>query len=214
MRVFFIFLSLRTLTMPEVSLEFNEEGKQLFAAITSRNVSKLMAIFLDGEPISVPRVQNAITDGRAVITGNFTIKEGKLLAQRLNAGALPVPIALISQQTVGASLGSASIAASLKAGLIGFALVAFFMLVYYRFAGLIAVFALCIYAAIVLALFKLIPVTLTLSGIGGVIFSVGVVVSLFSAITVTRVFLRIAALHVKGKGWYGTKVTSHASRNT
>lgn len=266
---------------PEVSLEFNAEGRQLFSDITTRNINKLVAIFLDGGPISVPRVQAAITDGRAIITGNFTIQEAKLLAQRLNAGALPVPIMLISQQTIGATLGEISVRASLKAALIGFAFVALFMIIWYRLAGVLAVLALLVYCALVLALFKLIPVTLTLSGIGGFILSigmavdanvlqferlkeelragkplqsaiedafkrawpsirdshlttlfgalilfwfstslvkgfgltlsVGVIASLFSAITVTRVFLRIAAPHIQKSGWYGTKIRSKSS---
>ncbi|NUM25330.1 MAG: protein translocase subunit SecD [Candidatus Buchananbacteria bacterium] len=162
--------------IPQVLLEFNDEGKNLFAEITKKNIGKPVAIFLDGEAISVPTVQNAITDGRAVISGNFKINEAKLLAQRLNAGALPVPIQLISQQTIGASLGNQSVQKSLNAGIIGLIAVALFMIVYYRLPGITAVLSLLFYAVIILAVFKLVPVTLTLSGIAGFILSLGMAV--------------------------------------
>lgn len=161
---------------PQVVLQFNAEGTKLFADITSRNVGKLVAIFLDGQPISIPRVQTAITDGNAVINGSFNFQEAKLLAQRLNAGALPVPIMLLSQETVGASLGQDSLAKSLKAGLIGFFVVVAFMLLYYRLPGLLASIALAIYTAITLAVFKLWPITMSLSGIAGIILSIGMAV--------------------------------------
>ncbi|HTM68109.1 MAG TPA: protein translocase subunit SecD [Candidatus Binatia bacterium] len=165
-----------TTNEPQVSLEFNDEGKKLFGEITERNVGKPVGIFLDGQPISVPTVQEPIREGRAVISGNFTIKEAKDLVRRLNAGALPVPISLESQQSVGASLGRESLDMSLKAGLIGFLIVALFMLLYYRLPGLIAIAALGLYTAMNLALYKLIPVTLSLSGIAGFILSVGMAV--------------------------------------
>lgn len=161
---------------PEVGLEFNDEGKDLFAEITTRNVGQPVAIFLDGYPISVPNVQEPIKEGRAVITGRFNIKEAKELVERLNAGALPVPINLISQQTVGASLGRESIDKSLFAGLIGLLAVALFMILYYRLPGLLSVIALAIYIAIVLTIFKAAPVTLTLAGVAGFILSIGMAV--------------------------------------
>jgi len=161
---------------PEVGLEFNDEGKKLFGEITERNVGKNVAIFLDSQPISIPRVQEPIKEGKAVINGSFTVPEAKLLAQRLNAGALPVPINLISQETIGAALGQESVAKSLIAGLIGFLAVAIFMILYYRLPGLLSAIALVFYAAIVLAIFKLIPVTLTLAGIAGFVLSVGMAV--------------------------------------
>jgi protein-export membrane protein SecD len=161
---------------PEVGLEFNDEGKKLFGEITERNVGKNVAIFLDSQPISIPRVQEPIKEGKAVISGSFTIPEAKLLAQRLNAGALPVPINLISQETVGAALGQESVTKSLMAGLIGFLAVVIFMILYYRLPGLLSAIALIFYAAIVLAVFKLIPVTLTLAGIAGFVLSVGMAV--------------------------------------
>ena len=161
---------------PEVQLQFDGEGKDLFGEITSRNVGKKVAIYLDGMPISIPVVNEPITDGKAIISGNFSIDEAKLLVQRLNAGALPVPINLISQQTVDASLGKDSIQKSLIAGLLGLVLLSIFMIIYYRMQGVIAVVALFIYSCIVLSLFKFIPITLTLSGIAGFILSIGIAV--------------------------------------
>jgi protein-export membrane protein SecD len=161
---------------PEVSLEFNDEGSKLFEEITDRNVGQQVAIFLDGYAISAPTVNEKITGGKAVISGQFTAQEAKLLAQRLNTGALPVPINLVSQQTVGATLGQQSVDNSVKAGLVGLILVALFMIIFYRFPGLLAVGALFIYGLISLAIFKLWPVTLTLSGIAGFILSIGMAV--------------------------------------
>ena len=142
---------------PEVALEFDEEGSKMFEAITERNINKQVAIFLDGYPISVPTVSQKITGGEAVISGKFDITEARLLVQRLNTGALPVPITLVGQQTVGASLGQQSIDNSLKAGLVGFLLVALFMIFYYRLPGLISVVCLGIYVMAVLAIFKVMP---------------------------------------------------------
>jgi protein-export membrane protein SecD len=161
---------------PQVGLEFNDNGKKLFAEITQRNVGKPVAIFLDNQPLSVPTVNEPILDGSAVITGKFTIQEAKLLSRRLNAGALPVPITLESQSTVGASLGKDSLDKSLFAGIIGFLIIAAFMLLYYRLPGIVAIVALLLYTGINLALYKLIPVTLTLSGIAGFILSIGMAV--------------------------------------
>jgi len=160
----------------QVSLQFNDEGTKLFGEITTRNTNKPVAIFLDGEPISVPRVNEPITSGSAVITGGFTWAEAKLMAQRLNSGALPVPVELISQQKVDATLGADSLTKSVKAGLIGFLAVIVFMVLYYRLPGVLAVFALLLYATLSLAIFKSVGVTLTLSGIAGFILSVGMAV--------------------------------------
>lgn len=157
----------------QVSLQFNSEGKELFKQITTRNVGKPVAIYLDGQPITVPTVQQPITDGRAVITGNFDLAEARLLSQRLNTGALPVPVNLISQQTIGASLGAESLAKSLKAGIVALLLVMIFIIVYYRLPGVMAVIALLVYLAINLAIFKFMNITLTLAGIAGFIMSVG-----------------------------------------
>jgi len=160
----------------QVALQFDDEGAKLFAELTKRNVGKPVAIFLDGNAISQPTVDQEIIGGQAVITGNFSVEEAKTLARRLQAGALPVPIKLIAQQTVGPVLGMDSLARSLKAGLIGFGLVALFMIALYRLPGLISIVALVLYAAISCAFFKLIPVTLTLAGIAGFILSIGIAV--------------------------------------
>ena len=139
---------------PEVALVFNKEGAALFEEITGRNVGKPVGIFLDGEAISSPTVNQKISGGEAVISGNFNIVEAKTLSQRLNAGALPVPITLVSQQTVGASLGKVSIAKSLQAGLWGILLVAIFMIAFYRLPGFVSVIALFVYGLVLLAVFK------------------------------------------------------------
>jgi len=161
---------------PNVSLEFDSEGKDLFAAITKRNLQKPVAIFLDGSPISIPTVQEEILDGKAVISGNFNLTEAKVLAQRLTAGALPVPIELINQQTIGPALGKISLQRSLIAGLLGLLIVSLFMIFYYRLPGLIAVLALIIYTLITLAIFEIGSITLSLAGIAGFILSVGMAV--------------------------------------
>ncbi|MBT6254348.1 protein translocase subunit SecD [Candidatus Uhrbacteria bacterium] len=161
---------------PYVTLVFDSEGGKMFGDMTGELIGQQIAIFLDGEVISSPVVQAKITGGEAIITGIGDIDEAKLLAQRLNAGALPVPIDLISQQTVGPTLGAISLERSLNAGLIGLVLVALFMILYYRLPGLLSVLALAGYAAIVLAIFKLLPVTLTLAGLAGFILSIGMAV--------------------------------------
>ena len=163
--------------IPIVSLKWNDEGAKLFEELTRKNVGKLIAIYLDGAPISTPVVNEAITNGEAVISGGqMTPQDAKLLATRLNSGALPVPIKLISQQTIGASLGSESLAKSLKAGLWSLLFVAIYMIVFYRLPGVVSVIALAIYALIVLAAYKVMPVTLTLAGIAGFILSLGMAV--------------------------------------
>ncbi len=161
---------------PYIVLQFNEHGTELFGALTKDNVGKVIGIFLDGQAITTPVVQEPIYGGEASITGNFTIAEAKVLAQRLNAGALPVPIAVISQQTIGPALGSASLDLSIRAGLLGFLLVALFVIGYYRLPGVVAVVALGAYTLINIALFKILGVTITLSGIAGFIFSLGIAI--------------------------------------
>lgn len=166
----------QTTYKPQIGLEFNDEGAKLFADITSRNVGKRVAIYLDGTPITTPVVQEAITGGKAQITGTFTDEEAKQLVQRLNSGALPVPITLIVQQSIGASLGKLSLTESLKAGMYGFLAILLFMIILYRFPGFFASLSLIIYVLFVLAIFKLIPVTLTLAGIAGFLLSMGMAV--------------------------------------
>ncbi len=159
-----------------VLLQFNDEGSKIFEDLTSRNVGKPLAIYIDGLPISAPIVQETISGGKAQITGNFTIEEARALARNLNAGALPVPIKLVSQQSVGPTLGKISLEKSLKAGILGFLAIILFMIFFYRLPGILSALALGIYAVVVLSLFKLIPVTLTLAGIGGVILSIGMAI--------------------------------------
>ncbi len=160
----------------EVSLEFNKEGAKLFGEITGRNINKPVAIFLDNYPLSIPVVREKIISGQAVISGSFKLDEAKELARRLSAGALPVPIQLIGQQNIGPSLGKISVDKSVIAGLLGFLLVTIFMIGFYKWRGVLAIMALSIYALIVLALYKLIPVTLTLAGVAGFIISLGMAV--------------------------------------
>ena len=161
---------------PTVILQFNDEGAKLFEEITARNIGKPLAIYLDYQLLSAPIVQDKISGGSAQITGRFTVQEAQMIARNLNAGALPLPIALVSQQSVGATLGSESLQLSLKAGLLGFLGVLLFMLVFYRFLGFFSVVSLLLYAVFILALFKLIPVTLTLAGIAGFVLSLGMAV--------------------------------------
>jgi len=161
---------------PKVLLEFNKKGAELFKQITQRNVGKRVAIYIDNILISAPVVKEPILTGKAEITGKFTLKEAKELVRNLNAGALPVPIKLISQTTVGPTLGAISLQKSLKSALFGFLAVAIFMILFYRLSGFFAVLALCVYGTLLLTLFKIIPVTLTLAGIGGAILSVGMAV--------------------------------------
>jgi protein-export membrane protein SecD len=161
---------------PAVQLTFNDEGKVLFGEITERNLNQPVGIFLDDAPISTPVVQAVIPDGVATITGTFTLQEAKDLAQRLNAGALPVPVSLITQQNVGASLGTESVQKSIIAGVIGLLAVIIFMILFYRLPGLLSVFALTIYTLVTFAIFKLFSVTLTLAGVAGFIFSIGIAV--------------------------------------
>lgn len=161
---------------PRVSLLFDDTGTKLFAELTKANVGKSVAIFLDGAIVSAPVVNEEIPDGTAVISGRFTPSEAKTLVGRLNSGALPVPISLLSTQTIGATLGDKALAAGVKAAIVGFLLVALFLILWYRLPGLVAAVSLCIFIVIILALFKLIPVTLTAAGIAGFIISIGIAV--------------------------------------
>lgn len=165
-----------TTSEPQVSLQFNPEGADLFSQITQRSIGQPVGIFLDGSLISSPVVREAITTGSAVISGNFTVAEAKQLRERLNAGALPVPITIISQQTIGPTLGQAAVQKSLYAGVLGVLLIVGYLLVMYRWPGVLASLTLVVYGLTVLTLFKLIPVTLTLAGISGFIFSLGIAV--------------------------------------
>ncbi|MDO8687157.1 MAG: protein translocase subunit SecD [Dehalococcoidales bacterium] len=159
---------------PEVTFEWNTEGANLFQQITERNLNKPLGIFLDNQLVSAPTVQGVISN-RGVITGPV-LAEARTLAIQLNSGTLNVPLTVIQQKDVDATLGADSLSKSLRAGLIGIAMVVFFMIAYYRWLGALATIALFVYGAIVLAIFKLIPVTLTTAGIAGFIISVGMAV--------------------------------------
>ena len=163
-----------------VSLQFNSEGSDLFAKITRENVGRRLAIFLDGDVKSSPNIKEEIRGGNAVISGGFVgsegVKEAKRLVNNLNLGALPVPIKLISTQTIGASLGRDAVEASTKAGVVAFIVIAIFLVLFYRLPGLLAVIALVMYTVMNLALFKFIPVTLTAAGIAAFILSLGMAV--------------------------------------
>lgn len=159
-----------------VVFELTEEGTKLFADYTSRHVGDLLGIVLDKHLISAPRIQEAITQGQGSITGDFTIEEANKLAVQLRYGSLPIPLKVVESKTVGPTLGEDSLQKSMTAGLVGFFVVILYMALYYRVLGLIADIALVIYAIITFALFRLIPVTLTLPGIAGFILSIGVAV--------------------------------------
>ncbi len=161
---------------PIVLLHFDEEGAKMFEEVTTQNVGKQLAIFLDGDIISSPVIQEPIAGGTATITGRFTPVEGRDLVQNLNFGALPVPIELSGSNSVGPTLGAAAYQAGLFAGVIGFALVALFMILWYRLPGLVAVFALVTYSFITIGLIEFVPITLTASGIAGFVLSIGMAV--------------------------------------
>jgi protein-export membrane protein SecD len=155
---------------------FNKEGGEIFAKLTGENVGKIIGIFLDGTPISLPVVNDAIKDGKAVITGTFGIEEARSLARNLNYGALPVKVELVGTQSIGASLGTNALNASVLAGIWGFIIVALFLILWYRLPGVIAVVSLAIYTIIMLVIFKFLPVVLTSAGLAGLILSIGMAV--------------------------------------
>jgi len=161
---------------PGISLQFTKEGGDKFEKITERNIGKPIPVILDNQIVTQPTVQGKITGGQAQITGNFTIDEAKELSIQLNAGALPVPISLIEERTIGATLGALSIKESVLAGTVGVVMVAIFMILAYGKLGIVADIGLFIFAVITLALYKLIPVTLTLPGIAGFMLSIGMAV--------------------------------------
>ena len=161
---------------PTIVLNYNKDGKELLSQITSENVGKTMAIFLDGILISDPVIREEIPNGQAVISGGFTPEEARDLVRNLNFGALPVPIELIQTQTIGATLGGETVENGITALLIGFAIIFIFLVSLYRLPGIIATAALVFYVFLMLLLFKLIPVTLTASGLAGFILSIGMAV--------------------------------------
>jgi preprotein translocase subunit SecD len=166
---------------PEVQLVFTNAGAKKFADITQRTVGKILAIALDNRLISTPNVNQAIVGGNAVIEGTFTLDEATQLSTELNAGALPVPLNILSSSVIEPTLGSSSLAKSLFAGILGFVIIVLFMVVLYRKLGFIASLALTLYTLFVLSIFKLSSITpygitLTLSGIAGFILSIGMAV--------------------------------------
>jgi preprotein translocase subunit SecD len=157
----------------EVAFELTTTGAGIFREYTRNNVGSVLAIVLDKEVISAPSIRTAIEDGRASITGNFTAESANQLAVQLRYGSLPIPLKVVESRQVGPSLGADSLNKSLTAGIIGFAIVILFMSLYYRLPGLVAVMAILSYAVITFALFRYIPVTLTLPGIAGLMLSTG-----------------------------------------
>lgn len=166
----------QTTRAPYISLEFNEEGSKAFEELTGRNVGKQLAVFLDGQVVEIATVNEKISGGSAMLTGKFTIKDAKELVSRFNAGALPAPIKLVKQSTIGATLGQEFLKKAIIAGAIGTAVVIFFMIVFYGGMGLIASLALIIYISLAMAGFKLIGVTMSLAAIAGFILSIGMAV--------------------------------------
>lgn len=162
--------------VPEVAIEFNDEGKKLFAQITEEHTGEQLAILLDGYPIMAPTINEPIYAGMAVISGGFTSEEAKQLSIQLSAGALPVPIDILEQRTIGASLGEIAVNQSVFAGMVGLGLVMLFMILIYRWSGVIACIALSLFALFTLALYKILGVTLTLPGIAGLILTIGMAV--------------------------------------
>ncbi len=165
-----------TSRQPLVSIEFNDEGNEIFEQVTSDNIGKELAIFLDGQLISNPVIQQAISGGIAQINGDFTAVEARDLVNNLNFGALPLPIELLSTQTVEASLGQETLMLGTQALLISLAAVSLFMILFYRLPGVVSVVALVFYSVTMLAVFKLIPVVITAAGIAGLILSIGMAV--------------------------------------
>jgi preprotein translocase subunit SecD len=160
----------------EISFVLSSEGGKIFSDFTSQNIGKYLGIVLDKRVISSPVIQNSITDGQGVIQGSFTLESANALAIQLRYGSLPIPLKVVTSQTVGPTLGQDSLRKSLIAGVIGMVVVILFMAFNYRLPGLLADLALIVYALLSFMLFKLIPVTLTLPGIAGFVLSVGVAV--------------------------------------
>ena len=159
-----------------VAFELTSDGSQIFKEYTTRNTGQILAIVLDNEVISAPRIETPITAGRGSISGNFTYESANNLSIQLQYGSLPVPLKVVQTETIGPTLGEDSLDKSLVAGIIGLVVVMLFMAIYYRLPGIIADLALLMYALVTLALYRWIPVTLTLPGIAGFVLSIGVAV--------------------------------------
>ncbi len=161
---------------PAVSLNFSDEGAKKFEELTEKNIGKPLAILLDNDLVSAPLVQEKISGGTAQISGSFSVDEAKSLSIQLNAGALPVPVNLVEERIVGATLGVDSIQKSIRAGIVGLSMVMLFMILTYGRLGIVASASLLIFGILTLALYKVIPITLTLPGIAGFLLSVGMAV--------------------------------------
>jgi preprotein translocase subunit SecD len=161
---------------PVIALEFNDEGRELFADITKNNVGKPLVIFLDETPVTWPTISTPILDGRAIISGEFSVDDAKSLAIQLNSGALPVPIRVLEQQNIEASLGEESVQQSVQAGMLGLLFVMVFMILLYGWLGFVADLSLLMYAILTIALYKVFGVVLTLPGIAGLILTIGMAV--------------------------------------
>ena len=158
---------------PVVVFEMTDEGGKIFADFTRNNIGKFLTLVLDGRVISSPRINSEIPNGEGVIEGNFTIEDANAMAVQLKYGSLPIPLRIVEYKKIGATLGEDSLKKSLIAGLIGLGLAALFMLIYYRVPGIVAVIAIIFYGAVTFAVYKLIPVTLSLSGIAGLLLTTG-----------------------------------------
>lgn len=181
---------------PQVGLKFNKKGAELFAAITKRNIGKPVGIFLDNMPLTTPTVQTEILDGSAVITGSFSTEDAKKLTIAINSGALPLPIKLVEQKSIGPTLGATEVRKSVYAGTIGLVMVLLFMMFYYGRMGFIASLGLIIYGLISMFIFKAIPLVLTLPGVAGFILSIGMAVD-----SNILIFERIKEEQRKGKSF-------------
>ena len=169
--------SVQVVTSPtgeyQVAFELTPEGSTIFREFTSQNVGRALAIVLDNQVISAPTINSPITDGQGVITGGFDYESANSLAVQLRYGSLPIPLKVVETRTIGPTLGQDSLEKSLQAGIIGFSIVILFMILYYRLPGFIASISITIYAIFAFALFRFIPVTLTLPGIAGFLLSTG-----------------------------------------
>jgi len=161
---------------PNILMELNDEGRDIFARVTEEHTGEMLGIFIDGGLLMAPVINTPILNGQATITGGFTLDEAQQLSIQLNAGALPVPITVLEQRTIGASLGNQAVEQSVRAGLVGLSMVVLFMILYYGVKGLLASFALIIYALLTLAVYKTLGITVTLPGIAGLLLSIGMAV--------------------------------------
>src|SRR3990172_57795 len=158
---------------PQVAFELTPQGSTIFKDFTERNIGNVLAIVLDKEVISAPTIRNAITDGQGVITGQFTIESANALAVQLRYGSLPIPLKIVESRTVGPTLGQDSLNKSVIAGIIWFSFLILFIVLYYRLPGMIAILTIMVYGLVTFAIYRSIPITLTLPGVAGFLLSTG-----------------------------------------